>query len=203
MMEAILALLRWGMFLPSAALALGGCDDPPKIKDEADAQAGSPSGSAETAAASIIRPEVAPEPAEVPLQPLKATVPLAGAGYKLDPPAEQALAEVLASEQLAAGWPIVLRGHSDSVGNDEANLHASRRRAETVADWLVDRGVERERITIIALGEQRPIAPNAKLDGTPDEGGRARNRRATITISPPKPRSNGDQRIGDNRAVGD
>ena len=49
-----------------------------------------------------------------------------------------------------------------------------------------EHGVARERITVIALGEQRPVAPNAHLDGTPDEEGRARNRRVTVTIAPPR-----------------
>jgi OOP family OmpA-OmpF porin len=53
-----------------------------------------------------------------------------------------------------------------------------------VATWLVKHGVDKERITIIALGEQRPIASNAHLGGTPDEEGRAKNRRVTVTIAP-------------------
>src|SRR5690606_30153070 len=87
-------------------------------------------------------------------------------------------------DQLAEGWPVVLRGHTDSVGHDEANLRASRRRAEAVANWLVEHGVSEERIEIIALGEQRPIAPNALPDGSPDEEGRAKNRRVTVHIVP-------------------
>ena len=54
-----------------------------------------------------------------------------------------------------------------------------------LADWLVEHGVARERITVIAIGEQRPVAPNAHLDGSADEEGRARNRRVTLAIAPP------------------
>jgi OOP family OmpA-OmpF porin len=37
---------------------------------------------------------------------------------------------------------------------------------------------------VIALGEARPVAPNANLDGSDNPGGRARNRRVDITVSP-------------------
>jgi OOP family OmpA-OmpF porin len=35
---------------------------------------------------------------------------------------------------------------------------------------------------VIALGETRPIAPNAKPDGSDDSAGRARNRRVEIEL---------------------
>ena len=172
-----------------AALALAGCRweqpaDPEPRTDRSDAVPPSPE---ETPATSIMRPEVLPEPAApARLEPFEATIPFAEGGNELTAEAEQALAEVVESAQLAEGWPVVLRGHTDSVGGDTANLLASERRAEAVAEWLAEHGVARERITVIALGEQRPVAPNVHLDGTPDEEGRARNRRVTVTIAPPR-----------------
>ena len=118
---------------------------------------------------------------------METTIPFGEGGHELSVAAEDALADVLASDQLAEGWPIVLRGHTDSVGHDEANLRASRRRAEAVAEWLVENGVSEERIEIVALGEQRPVAPNARPDGSPDEEGRAKNRRVTVSIAPAEP----------------
>lgn len=165
----------------AAMLLLPGCRDERTAEPEPAPEPSSPAAPP----VSIIRPEVAPETVvEEPLAPLEATIPFAEGGYALSEDAEDALMEVTDSEQLAEGWPVVLRGHTDSAGTDEANLRASRRRAEAVADWLVDHGVARERIEVIPLGEQRPIAPNAHLDGTPDEEGRAQNRRVTITIAP-------------------
>lgn len=165
----------------TAMLLLPGCGDERTVEPE---PAPEPSSQA-APPVSIIRPEVVPETVEEePLAPLEATIPFAEGGYSLSEDAEDALAEVAESEQLAEGWPVILHGHTDSAGADDANLRASRRRAEAVADWLVDHGVARERIEVVALGEQRPIAPNAHLDGTPDEEGRARNRRVTVTIAP-------------------
>ena len=88
----------------------------------------------------------------------------------------------MASPQVEQGGPIILRGHSDSGGNDEGNMRASRARAEAVRDWLVDSGVDEARISLIAFGEQNPVAPNARPDGSPDPVGRAANRRVEIEV---------------------
>jgi OOP family OmpA-OmpF porin len=61
-------------------------------------------------------------------------------------------------------------------------MWASLARAEAVRDWLVENGVAEDRIRTIAFGEQNPIAPNARPDGTPDEDGRAANRRVEIEV---------------------
>lgn len=139
-----------------------------------------------TPPASIIRPDVTPAPVvETTPDPLAATIGFPDGGYELNVEGEKLLSEVLVSDQLDEGWPIVLRGHTDSEGDDRGNLFASRKRAEAVAGWLVENGIEEERIEVIAIGEQRPIEPNAHLDGTPNEQGRARNRRVEVWIGPP------------------
>lgn len=143
-----------------------------------------------TVSQSIIRPEVAPivdEP-QVPLRPLSAVIGFPE-GRELDEVAQAALEEIFASPQLQGGGAITLRGHSDSDGSDAANLRAAQRRAEAVRDWLVEKGVMEERITIIALGEQNPVQPNALPDGTPNKAGRAANRRVEITVEPGLPAS--------------
>ena len=55
-----------------------------------------------------------------------------------------------------------------------------------MAEWLVEKGVSSERIEIIAFGEQNPIEPNALPDGTPNEKGRAANRRAEVHVAVPE-----------------
>jgi outer membrane protein OmpA-like peptidoglycan-associated protein/predicted small secreted protein len=69
-------------------------------------------------------------------------------------------------------------GHTDSTGSDTYNLDLSRRRAESVANFLVSRGVARARLETIGYGEQYPIADNTT------EAGRAQNRRVEIRITP-------------------
>lgn len=136
-------------------------------------------------AVSIMREDIAPiVEAEEPAEPVEVTIPFPD-GANLSPAAERILVDVLSSDAMDEGWPVVLAGHTDSAGNDQANLRASRARAEAVAAWLVEYGVEDSRIQVIAFGEQNPVAPNALPDGSPDEEGRRRNRRVELRIAPP------------------
>ena len=69
-------------------------------------------------------------------------------------------------------------GHADSDGSDSYNLDLSRRRAESVAAYLNQRGVDANRIYYEGRGESQPIASNATADG------KAQNRRVEILIQP-------------------
>jgi outer membrane protein OmpA-like peptidoglycan-associated protein len=73
---------------------------------------------------------------------------------------------------------IDVMGFTDSTGSDSYNLDLSKRRAESVANYLVLRGVSRARIATMGYGEQYPVADNAT------ETGRALNRRVEIRITP-------------------
>jgi OOP family OmpA-OmpF porin len=178
--------------LCSALAALSACEgrrDEPRQPESTATRALPPAPTVSASpSASIIRPDIAPQPAvDLPPPPVTLTVGFPTGGARLDPAAEQALAQVLETEQFEEGWPIVLRGHSDSAGSDRANLAVSRRRAEAVARWLEEHGVPKDRLEIVAFGEQNPVAPNARPDGTPNEQGRARNRRVEIRIAAPSP----------------
>ncbi len=73
---------------------------------------------------------------------------------------------------------IDVMGHTDSTGSEQYNLDLSRRRAESVANYLVSRGVSRARIETIGYGEQYPVADNSTAAGRSD------NRRVEIRITP-------------------
>lgn len=177
--------------LPAVALALQGCEiqrdseEGPSPAEKATASPVPAQTPTATPSASIIRPDAISQPlVDLPPEPLEETIGFPEGGYELDEEALNVLRKALESEPLDEGWPITLWGHTDSAGSDRANLRASVRRAEAVAEWFIDQGVDEERITVIPLGEQRPIAPNALLDGTPHEAGRAANRRVEIWIGP-------------------
>jgi len=53
---------------------------------------------------------------------------------------------------------LVLDGHSDSIGTEEAKLNISQRRAEAVERYLVSKGVKPRKITIILFGSINPIS---------------------------------------------
>lgn len=71
---------------------------------------------------------------------------------------------------------LVVRGHSDDVGPDEANWALSRQRADAVVRYLEERGVPADRLRLQAYAATSPVAPN----DTPQ--GRAANRRVELTI---------------------
>lgn len=134
---------------------------------------------------SIMQPEVdAPPPEPAPLEPLAVTVRFDNRGAALDDAARGRLDQLAASPQVASGGAIVLRGSSDSHGDDAENRTVSEKRARAAADYLTSKGIDKARMTVIALGEDRPIAPNAHLDGSDNEEGRRRNRRVDITVTP-------------------
>jgi OOP family OmpA-OmpF porin len=142
--------------------------------------------SASPAAKSIIRPTVIETSAPPPLEIEKLAIPFADRDLTLSEEAQAQLNTLMDSRTMQAGGPIVLRGHSDSRGYDGDNLVTSRKRAEVVRAYLESKGVPRERMSVIALGETRPVAPNARLDGSDDPEGRARNRRVEIEVQPPR-----------------
>lgn len=77
---------------------------------------------------------------------------------------------------------IMIEGHTDAKGDDAYNKRLSEARAAAVKDYLVANGVEASRLSTIGLGELRPVAPNAKSDGSDDEDGRQRNRRVEVIL---------------------
>jgi len=96
----------------------------------------------------------------------------------VSPSLRAALDEVAGSLQRYPNSLIDVMGHTDSTGSDSYNLDLSRRRAESVANYLVSRGVSRARIATIGYGEQYPRADNASAEG------RALNRRVEVRITP-------------------
>ncbi|UCD57411.1 MAG: OmpA family protein [Candidatus Hydrogenedentota bacterium] len=72
---------------------------------------------------------------------------------------------------------VIVEGHADAIGSEPYNLVLSRRRAQAVVDYLVDRhGFDRNIFEIAAYGESRPEASNVSA------AGRQRNRRAIVSI---------------------
>ncbi len=78
---------------------------------------------------------------------------------------------------------IEVAGHTDSKGTEEYNMALSKRRANAVANYLVSRGISRNRITAIGYGESKPVAANEHADGSDNPEGRAMNRRTEFVIT--------------------
>jgi outer membrane protein OmpA-like peptidoglycan-associated protein len=67
-------------------------------------------------------------------------------------------------------------GYTDKIGSVNYNIKLSQRRAQTVEDYLVSKGVERNNLKMVGYGKANPIATNE----TPE--GRSMNRRVEIKL---------------------
>lgn len=74
---------------------------------------------------------------------------------------------------------VTIIGHTDITGTDAINNPLSVNRAASTRDYLVDRGVDSNRIAIDGRGSREPIADNNTVDG------RAKNRRVEIFVAEP------------------
>lgn len=81
---------------------------------------------------------------------------------------------------------VELAGHTDGRGSESYNLKLSQRRAESVRSYLMEHGVDGDRMTAVGYGKTQPIASNDT-----DEG-RALNRRTELRITA----SNGEAASG-------
>jgi outer membrane protein OmpA-like peptidoglycan-associated protein len=73
-----------------------------------------------------------------------------------------------------------IEGYTDSTGGKEENLQLSRDRAQSVADLLMDLGIDEKRLQVEGYGDEFPVDANAS------ERGRAQNRRVEIVFSDDK-----------------
>ena len=68
-------------------------------------------------------------------------------------------------------------GHTDNVGTERYNRELSRKRAQSVVDFLANKGIERSRVMAVGMGASQPIASNDD-----EEEGRELNRRVEFKI---------------------
>ncbi|MGB1580860.1 MAG: OmpA family protein [Nevskiales bacterium] len=71
---------------------------------------------------------------------------------------------------------VEIAGHTDSQGADSYNQDLSQRRANTVKDYLVNKGANGDNLTAVGYGEAEPVSSN----DTPE--GREENRRVELRI---------------------
>jgi peptidoglycan-associated lipoprotein len=87
------------------------------------------------------------------------------------------LEEKLLVLQANPGVQIEIVGHCDERGSDEYNLALGQRRAVSAKQFLVDRGINPDRITVRSMGEEMPVDPAS------NEAAWALNRRDEFTIT--------------------
>jgi lipid-binding SYLF domain-containing protein len=92
----------------------------------------------------------------------------------LTPDSNTSLNEVLTVLKDHADWKVRVEGFTDNVGSREGNEKLSGDRADAVMNWLVDHGIDRDRLSAKGYGESRPVAKNSTAEG------RAKNRRVEL-----------------------
>ena len=73
-------------------------------------------------------------------------------------------------------WKIQVSGHTDNVGDDDANMILSKKRSESVKRFLMQNGIDEGRIKTQFFGESKPIEDNSTA------AGRQKNRRVELKI---------------------
>ena len=98
--------------------------------------------------------------------------------YSLRPEATRMLDEFVKELQKESQVRVEIEGHTCNIGTAEYNISLGDRRAITVREYLVTRGISADRIRTVSYGEERPKHDNAR------EETRRLNRRAVLVLRP-------------------
>jgi peptidoglycan-associated lipoprotein len=96
--------------------------------------------------------------------------------YTLRQDALRVLDEAVAAMQADSTLRLTIEGHTCNIGTAEYNLALGERRAQAVRDYLANRGISGDRLSVVSYGEERPRHDNAR------EETRRLNRRAALVV---------------------
>ena len=99
-------------------------------------------------------------------------------GVELSAASFAALDRVIEFARDCPSFGIMIEGHSDGTGHEPANLALSQRRAEVVAGYIANGGIERSRLQPVGKGSSEPIGDDATMLG------RQLNRRIEFLLKP-------------------
>ena len=105
------------------------------------------------------------------------TINFATDSAEILPESEALLNQGFALFTLRPAMTATVVGHTDSRGSIDGNLALSLARAQAVADWFIERGVDPSRLTVEGVGSFEPVASNDTVDG------RRQNRRIQFFLA--------------------
>jgi OOP family OmpA-OmpF porin len=170
--------LCWRDSTWTPATAYPGCDGaaiPPPPPAPAPAAAPAPRAAAPA-------PAPAPAPAAAAPRPAAQKVTYAADTffdfdkYVIKPEGKAKLDDLVAKTKGIALEVIIAVGHTDNIGSAAYNQALSERRANAVKEYLVSKGIEKNRVYTEGKGMKNPIASNSTAEG------RAKNRRTEIEV---------------------
>ena len=120
----------------------------------------------------VVAPAAAPAPAALApvVAPAPAKLVLTGVNFDFDmavirPDDVDKLDRDVATLKEWGNVKVEVAGHTDSIGTDEYNMGLSQRRADAVRNYLVDKGIPAERLTVKGYGESQPVNDNTTSEG--------------------------------------
>ncbi len=96
--------------------------------------------------------------------------------YVIKPEGKAKLDDLVAKTKGINLEVIIAVGHTDNIGSAAYNQALSERRANAVKEYLVSKGIEKNRVYTEGKGMKSPIASNSTAEG------RAKNRRTEIEV---------------------
>ena len=96
--------------------------------------------------------------------------------YVIKPEGKAKLDDLVEKTKGIALEVIIVVGHTDNIGTFEYNQKLSERRANAVKEYLVSKGIEKNRVYTEGKSFKNPIASNSTAEG------RAKNRRTEIEV---------------------
>jgi len=96
--------------------------------------------------------------------------------YTLEAKSKTELNKLVQFLNLNKNVRIQISGHTDDVGESKFNLELSRKRAQSVIDFLTQQGIQSSRLVAVGFGETKPVQPNTSEDN------RQLNRRIELRI---------------------
>ncbi len=122
-------------------------------------------------------PVAAPAPPEVGAVIKLDRVYFETAKWALLPESNEQLDELVTLMNEYPTMQIEIHGHTDSRGGESYNQNLSENRTKSVYTYLVDNGIDADRMKFIGYGEEKPIADNKYADG------RQLNRRVEFVVT--------------------
>lgn len=77
---------------------------------------------------------------------------------------------------------IEIGSHTDNIGSDAANIKLSNARSQSVVDFLISKGIDKDLIVARGYGESVPKVPNTNPDGSDNPENRQINRRTEFKV---------------------
>jgi outer membrane protein OmpA-like peptidoglycan-associated protein len=120
---------------------------------------------------------------DVPMQPIESgkefvlkNIFFETGAFELKPESQTELMQLVDFMQKNKTLKIEIGGHTDNVGSDASNLTLSEKRAKSVYDFLISKGISADRLSYKGYGASRPLVANDS------DTNRARNRRTAFRV---------------------